>query len=145
MRMKMQAHRHYTFCYGHRVFGHESKCACLHGHNGGVDWYCEADSLDQVGRVIDFSEIKRMDMWVEENWDHKTLIWEKDPWFPQLQFIDPVGVISVPFNPTSENISLYLLDVIGPLVLADTGVSLTKVQFMETEKCGVTFEKGGKI
>ena len=135
--MKMQAHRHYTFCYGHRVYGHESKCAHLHGHNGGIDWFCEADQLDSVGRVIDFSEIKRMDRWVEENWDHKTLIWEEDPWFGTLHSLDP-------FNPTSENIALYLLNVIGPFLMKESGVSLTKVEFMETEKCGVTFEKDAK-
>lgn len=143
--VKMQAHRYYDFCYGHRVFGHESKCAHLHGHNGRVTFYCEASALDSVGRVIDFSEIKRMDNWLEANWDHKTLIWQDDPWLKPLQKLDPDGVLSIPFNPTSENICLYLLNEIGPFVLKNTGVTLTKVEFMETRKCGVTFDLNPEV
>ena len=140
----IRAFRYHDFSYGHCVHNHENKCAHLHGHNGGIDWFCESVELDSVGRVIDFSEIKRMDRWVEDNWDHKTLIWENDPWLPTLQGVDPTGVISVSFNPTSENISAHLLNVVGPQVMGGTGVSLTKVQFMETEKCGVTFELENK-
>lgn len=137
--MKMQAHRYYDFCYGHRVFGHESKCAHAHGHNGRITWFCESEFLDSVGRVIDFSEIKRLDLWVESNWDHKMLLWEKDPWLQTMQELDPKGVLAVPFNPTSENICLYLLNEIGPSLLLGTGVKLSQVEFMETRKCGVTF------
>ena len=57
-----------------------------------------------------------MDRWVEENWDHKTLIWEEDPWFGTLHSLDPDGVLAVPFNPTSENIALYLLKFINRLL-----------------------------
>lgn len=138
--MKMQAHRYHDFCYGHRVFGHESKCAHLHGHNGRVTFYCEADVLDTVGRVIDFSEIKRLANWLEDNWDHKTLIWQDDPWLVLLQQLDPDGVKMVSFNPTSENISEFLLKHVGPALMQGTGVTLTKVEFSETRKCGVTFE-----
>lgn len=138
--MKMAAHRYHDFSYGHRVYGHESKCAHLHGHNGRVTFYCEADILDTVGRVIDFSEIKHLANWVEANWDHKFLVWEQDPFSHVLQQVDPDGVVLVPFNPTSENCAEYLLKKVGPLILHGKGVDLVKVEFMETRKCGVTFE-----
>lgn len=138
--MKMQAHRYHDFSYGHRVCNHESKCAHLHGHNGRVTFFCEADRLDNIGRVIDFSEIKRLAYWLENNWDHKFLIWKDDPWATLLLAVDPDGVVIVPFNPTSENCALYLLNEVGPSLMRETGVSLTKVEFMETRKCGVSFE-----
>ncbi|HET9130028.1 MAG TPA: 6-carboxytetrahydropterin synthase, partial [Terriglobia bacterium] len=80
--MSWQAKRYHDISCGHRVYGHESKCAHLHGHNYRVHFVCEAEQLDQVGRVIDFSEIKhRLCEWLEDNWDHKFLMWEQDPEF----------------------------------------------------------------
>ena len=47
--------RRIQFCAGHRVMGHEGKCRNLHGHNYVVFVTAQADELDSVGRVIDFS------------------------------------------------------------------------------------------
>ena len=44
--------RRLTFCAGHRVLGHESKCAHPHGHNYVVYVTAEAEQLDDVGRVM---------------------------------------------------------------------------------------------
>ena len=137
--MVIQAHRYHDFSYGHRVFQHESKCAHLHGHNGRVTFFCEADELDFVGRVIDFSVIKSTLVdWVELNWDHKFLVYEKDPWAQHLVALDSTVVV-VPFNPTSENIAKYLYEVVGPKELP-TGIRLVRVEFLETRKCGCVVE-----
>ena len=141
MSKKLFAHRYHDFSYGHRVVGHEGKCQNLHGHNGRVTFFCSAPNLDSVGRVIDFSVIKStLVKWVEENWDHKMLIWEEDPLISKLIELDPT-VVSVPFNPTAENISNYLIDNVAPELLKDSGVELYKVEFMETRKCGCTLYK----
>jgi 6-pyruvoyltetrahydropterin/6-carboxytetrahydropterin synthase len=137
----LTAQRYHDFSYGHRVVGHESKCANLHGHNGRVTFFCEADALDSVGRVIDFSVIKeKLCMWVEDNWDHKMLVFYQDPMGFTLQELDPTVVV-LPFNPTAENLALYLLEVVGPRELKGTGVDLVNVIFEETRKCSVTVEK----
>lgn len=139
--MKQTAVRYHDFSYGHRVFGHEGACRRVHGHNGRVYFFCSADELDAIGRVIDFSEIKtRMCAWIEENWDHKFLVWENDPIANQLLLIDNT-VVKVPFNPTAENLGRYLLTIIGPQQFENTGVVLDKVQFEETRKCSVIIEK----
>lgn len=137
--MSYQCKRYHDISCGHRVYGHESKCAHLHGHNYRVHFTCEAEHLDTVGRVIDFSEIKsKLCMWVEEHWDHKTLIWENDPWAKVLQAIDPTIVI-VPFNPTAENIAQYLVEVVGPQQLKGTGIKLVHCDVEETRKCSASF------
>lgn len=137
--MLIKAHRYHDFSYGHRVFQHESKCAHLHGHNGRVTFFCEATALDNVGRVIDFSVIKSTLVdWVEKNWDHKFLVYEKDPWSGRLLDLDPTVVV-VPFNPTSENMAKYLYEVVGPRELP-LGVKLVRVEFLETRKCGCVVE-----
>lgn len=142
----IQADRYHDISCGHRVHGHESKCAHLHGHNYRIHFFVEAKQLDQVGRVLDFSEIKRtLCMWLEDNWDHKFLAWDQDPIMRDV-FYGLVGNISfsntrtiqesivfVPFNPTAENMAEYLLTVIGPELLE--GCTLTKVVIEETAKC----------
>ena len=135
--IKQQATRYHDFCYGHTVHEHESKCAHLHGHNGRVTFYCEAPELDSVGRVIDFSVIKStLCEWLEENWDHRFLVYSADPRAATLQSMDSTVVV-VPFNPTAENLARHLLTVVGPEVLKDTPVTLKRVDFEETRKCGV--------
>lgn len=137
--MPWQAKRYHDISCGHRVFQHESKCAHLHGHNYRVHFTCEAEELDNIGRVIDFSDMKsRLCMWLEDNWDHKTLIWENDPWAKVLPEIDPTIVI-VPFNPTAENIAQHLVEVIGPQQLAGTGIKLVHCDVEETRKCSASF------
>ena len=136
--MKITATRYHDFSTGHRVYGHESKCAHLHGHNYRIYLTVEAEQLDTVGRVMDFSVIKdKFVVWLEINWDHKFLIWEKDPFAPTLKELDPQGTVVVGFNPTAENMGQYLINVIGPQQLAGTNVKLVKVNIEETRKCSV--------
>ena len=136
---KITATRYHDFSTGHRVYGHESKCAHLHGHNYRIHLTVEADALDSVGCVMDFSAIKEhLCYWLEEEWDHKFLVWEQDPFAITLKELDPTGTVVVHFNPTAENMGQYLIDVIGPKQLAGTGVRLVHVNIEETRKCNVT-------
>ena len=43
------------FCYGHRLLEYDGKCKHLHGHNGLIEVDIEADSLDDLGMVMDFT------------------------------------------------------------------------------------------
>jgi 6-pyruvoyltetrahydropterin/6-carboxytetrahydropterin synthase len=138
---KFEVTRYHDFSYGHRVANHESSCSNLHGHNGRVHFCCRAveDNLDSVGRVIDFSVIKsKLCWWLEDNWDHRMLIWCEDPLLKSLRAIDPTVVI-VPFNPTAENMAQYLVEVIGPAQLKGTGVYLSLCRVEETRKCSASF------
>lgn len=129
----IRATRYHDISAGHRVHEHESRCRHLHGHNYRVHFHCEAE-LDALGRVIDFSVIKStLCEWLEEHWDHRMLIWDRDPSLPALQVIDP-RVLAVPFNPTAENMALHLLNKIGPELLPP-GIRLVRVVVDETRKC----------
>ena len=139
----ISATKYHDFSAGHRVFQHESKCAHLHGHNYRVHFTIVSKELDTVGRVLDFSVIGNLlCQWLEENWDHKFLIFKDDPWVGALLQVDPAGVVVTDFNPTAENMSDYLLNVIGPQQLKDTGCVLQKVKIEETRKCSVVNKKG---
>lgn len=128
------ATRYHDISCGHRVYGHESKCRHLHGHNYRVTFTCSGD-LDPLGRVVDFSVIKeRLCMWLENEWDHHFLIWEKDPLAASLMELDPT-VVQLPFNPTAENMAAYLAEVVAPSQLEGTGVRVIGCTVEETRKC----------
>jgi 6-pyruvoyltetrahydropterin/6-carboxytetrahydropterin synthase len=135
--------RYHDFCYGHRVHGQGGKCERFHGHNGRVTFHCRpTKGLDSVGRVIDFSDVKtRLCNWLEENWDHKFLLWDQDSEFLGIKELDP-SVVLVPFNPTAENLAEWLVMMVGPDRLKGTGIELFKVEFEETRKCSATYELG---
>ena len=126
------------FCAGHRVLGHESKCANYHGHNY-VAWVdAEAATLDKLGRVIDFSVLKeKVGGWIDKHWDHTSIIYQKDNLLinarQAMEANKPIFIAD--FNPTAENMANYLLNKVCPDVLENTGVTVTKVRLYETENC----------
>ena len=147
---KTFALRHHDFSMGHKVTGHENKCAHLHGHNYRVHWKVTTDTynenyttkLDDIGRVVDFSVIKsRLSMWLEDNWDHKFLIYEKDPKADALEELFPDSLVKVPFNPTAENMAEYLVEKVAPGQLKDLGVVLVECRIDETRKCSAIYTK----
>jgi 6-pyruvoyltetrahydropterin/6-carboxytetrahydropterin synthase len=154
--MAYKVHRYHDISCGHRVVGHEGKCCFLHGHNYRIHFNCEADNhiqLDSIGRVIDFGEVKaKLCMWLENNWDHKFIAWDKDtlikfvndPSFAnednELRILNE-SFVFVPFNPTAENMAEYLVNVIGPQQLEGTGIVLSSVTIEETRKCSVSYGK----
>lgn len=134
------AERYHDISCGHRVVGHEGKCRYLHGHNYRIHFIVQADELDAVGRVVDFSVIKeKLCMWLEDNFDHKFLIWNEDPLLASLMEIAADSLVLVPFNPTAENIAKYLVEQIGPQQLAEHGCHLIKCKVEETQKCAASY------
>lgn len=149
--MTYSVERYHDISAGHRVVGHESKCRHIHGHNYRIHFVCvpqdwvdggelQSGNLDEIGRVIDFGVIKeRLAMWLEEVWDHKTLMWVKDPMVKVLHSSMKDSVVVVPFNPTAENMARFLVEVVGPAQLKGTGVVLQTVRIDETRKCSATY------
>ena len=143
--MGYKVERSHEIHCGHRVYGHESKCAHLHGHGYVFEFTCEAADLDSLGRVIDFSVIKsKLCLWLEDNWDHRFLMWDEDPGLPALKSVDPT-VVAVPFNPTAENMAHWLVEAIGPVQLVGTGVRLTSVRVRETIKCSAVYHANNDL
>ena len=96
------------FCYGHRLLEYDGKCRHLHGHNGLLEVDIEADSLDSLGMVMDFTEVRDIVKgWVDDNLDHKMLLRRDDPVAPLLTDLgEPVYLLND--NPTAENIAVLI-------------------------------------
>lgn len=135
------AERYHDISCGHRVTGHESKCQYLHGHNYRIHFIIQAKQLDHIGRVMDFSVIKtKLCNWLEENYDHKFLLWEHDPLLGELKAISPDSIVVTSFNPTAENIAAYLVNEVAPEQLLGTGCVLIECRVEETRKCSATYK-----
>lgn len=132
--------RRIQFCAGHRVFKHESKCAHMHGHNYVVFVHAhrKVNTLDDIGRVIDFSVLKdRIGGWIDDHWDHGFLVAHDDK--ACIAALAEMGMnqkkFIMPTNPTAENIAFHLLRNVCPQMLTGTGVEVFKVVVWETENC----------
>ena len=140
--------REHEICCGHRVYGHEGKCKNLHGHNYKFELtIAPKNELDMLGRVIDFSLIKSLLCeWLEKEWDHKMLLWNKDPMSNYLVNAtyalvegDTHWVVRLPCNPTVENLAQYFVEDIAPGLLLEHDVVLRSVRIWETSKCSAEY------
>lgn len=137
--MNVSVTRILEFDAGHRVHGHESKCATLHGHRYKVEVEAEAPrGFDSLGRIIDFSVLKeRLGGWLDKNWDHTCLIWIGDHEvinaLIRLPQYKPVW--EAPWNPTAENMARHLLWVVCPELFRDTEIRVMRVTVWETPNC----------
>ncbi len=128
--------RELTFCYGHRLLEYAGKCRHLHGHNGRAVLTLAAATLDELGMVMDFSELKRVvGGWIDEALDHKMLLHKDDPVLPELRRQgEPVHVLDV--NPTAENIARLIFD-----YAASQGFPVVEVKLWETDSCCATYSR----
>ena len=145
--MNISLMRRISFCAGHRLLGHEGKCAKLHGHNYVAEIYVSGSEFDSVGRVVDFAVINKLFKgWIDENWDHGMILFNEDVQaLNALAAVTPNKVFPLPFNPTAENMARYLLTEVGPSLLDSVkgyNLQLTKVVIWETEKSSATAELG---
>jgi 6-pyruvoyltetrahydropterin/6-carboxytetrahydropterin synthase len=129
--------REICFCYGHRLLNYDGKCRHLHGHNGRAVITLEAEQLDRLGMVVDFSRIKRVvQTWIDETLDHRMLLHKDDPVLPLLrQQGEPVCVLDV--NPTAENIARLIHD-----FAVGQGFPIVEVQLWETDSCFASYRAG---
>ncbi len=100
------------FCYAHRLLGYPGKCAQLHGHNSIVRVEFSGNKLDEQGILIDFDKIRSLvNSFLDEQLDHKTILWEKDPLVEVLQKAEQ-KVFAMKAQPSAENMAKLIYDYI---------------------------------
>lgn len=124
------------FCYGHRLLNYDGKCRNLHGHNGKAVVVLETTSLDALGMVVDFSDVKRIvGKWIDDNLDHRMLLHRDDPVIPELARLgEPFVTLDV--NPTAENLARLILR-----AAQEAGLPVVEVTLWETENSFATATK----
>jgi 6-pyruvoyltetrahydropterin/6-carboxytetrahydropterin synthase len=82
-----------SFSAAHRVVGHQGGCDQLHGHNWDVELLLAGDTLDAMGFLVDFKEVKKALREILDPLDHA-----------DLNKVKPFDSV----NPTSEHLAAYL-------------------------------------
>lgn len=77
----------------------ESHCRYLHGYSLAFTFTFESEKLDNNGWVIDFGSLKPLKEWLDQNFDHRTIIAEDDPcisWFREGKQIGTMDLSILP-------------------------------------------------
>lgn len=96
-----------TKTYGHEIglsaafrqWRAESHCRFLHGYALAVRFEFEADELDARNWVVDFGSLKSLKGWLEQTFDHKTVVAYDDPamdWFVEAERLGLIELIILP-------------------------------------------------
>jgi 6-pyruvoyltetrahydropterin/6-carboxytetrahydropterin synthase len=133
--------KRFTFEAAHRLsHGYAGKCAEVHGHSYKVDVVLGSAQLDEVGMVVDFSELQAFQEWLDTYFDHKLLLSQEDPLWVALQALKPnqlpglERVVPLVGNPTAETMAFLFAGKLTDL-FAPTLVDIVEVHVWETEKC----------
>lgn len=129
--------RKIEFDAAHRVFGHKGRCYRFHGHRYVIEATFVAKRLSELGMVIDFSDIKSiLGGWVEQNWDHNTILSIVDKQFGDqvIKNIDQ-KIYYLEENPTAENMAKHLLIEVCPKIFANSNIKCIKIKLYETPNC----------
>ncbi len=129
--------RRVEFDAAHRVAGHENKCKYLHGHRYVVEATFTAKELDKLGRVVDFGVARKvLGGWIDENWDHNTILSRKDKKLGDLiEKSTGQSVYYIDGSPTAENIAAYLLAEVCPKLFKSSSFKCTQIKIWETPNC----------
>jgi len=117
-----------TFSAGHALRGYKGKCENPHGHNYRVQVTLEGPQLDNIGLLIDFTQLKHVMRDVIRRLDH--------------QFINDLEPFTK-VNPSAENMAKYFYDEIaGQLTGLPVGAHLSYVIVWETDTAMVRYQPG---
>jgi 6-pyruvoyltetrahydropterin/6-carboxytetrahydropterin synthase len=72
-----------------------SHCSKLHGYALSVHLEFEAEELDALNWVVDFGGLKDIKAWLQDTFDHKTLVAEDDPDMHAFKVAHSAGVIDM--------------------------------------------------
>jgi 6-pyruvoyltetrahydropterin/6-carboxytetrahydropterin synthase len=115
-----------SFSAGHALRGYRGKCEKPHGHNYKVRITLSGESLDQIGLLYDFKDLKAVMSAVIDRLDHEF-----------LNDIEPFKVL----NPSAENMAKYFFDETNAQLRSATNgrVRVKTVTIWETDTTTATY------
>lgn len=72
-----------------------SHCRFIHGYRLQAKFWFTCDRLDGNNWVVDFGSLKGLKTALEETFDHKMVVWEKDPELPLFKEMAEKGIIEL--------------------------------------------------
>ncbi len=149
--------RYDDFPFAHRQHTHGGHCRFIHGHNWSFEFTFAARTLDECGFVIDFGSLGWLKDYLREQFDHKLLLNDGDPFADYLTGVigEQVPVphrafqfakladICIVDDASCEGLADMLFDVVSGLVRdkTDGRVWLVRVTVYEDSKNSATCAK----
>ena len=121
----------------HRLPWHTDGCQNLHGHSYQM-WVELSGPACNRGMLIDFKEIKKVLSPLVKAWDHGVLVAETDAELLQAVALLKSKHFVLPYDTTSENICLFVIDYLGRHgldILTKYNIDSVYVKLQETETC----------
>lgn len=111
--------KEFHFCAAHKIQGlaEGHPCSRLHGHNYIVKVELRKETLDSIGFIKDYGELKPIKEWIDRALDHR--------------YLNEILII----NPTAENIAEYLFHKFKPQF-----PDLFAIEISETPKTNARYE-----
>ncbi len=114
----------YDFAAAHAIRGHQGGCQNLHGHNYRVRVHVAARTLDALGMVVDFADLKKVLAEVLDPFDHQVI--NEVPPFTER-------------NTTAELLAQYAYEETARR-LDDGRVRVAKVEVWENDSSSAAYE-----
>ena len=115
----------FTFSAAHAIRGHTRGCENLHGHNYRVRVHLRAEQLDELGMVLDFTDLKAILQEVLGPFDHRV-----------INDIPPFDWR----NTTAELLGQYVYEEVGSRLAGQSRVWVARVEVWENETACATYE-----
>ncbi len=125
----MKVKKLFEISTGHRLSNYDGKCKHLHGHNYIGTLIMESDTLNSLGMVIDYSQMKQVikDL-IESKFDHKFIMKRGDLFNEALAKVcedfKDTSIVWVDYNPTVENIITDIKETVEK-VYPDFGIHIS--------------------
>lgn len=104
------------------------RCSLIHGYARSIELEFAADVLDDKGWVYDFGNCRTFKKWLDDNYDHCTLISSSDPLLDDILSMEKLGLLRVTViddvdghNPSIEGSAKHLFDVFNTAIRIMTG------------------------
>jgi 6-pyruvoyltetrahydropterin/6-carboxytetrahydropterin synthase len=79
----------------------ESHCRLLHGYSLQVEFAFSTKELDIRNWAVDFGSLKSLKGWLEDTFDHKTLVAEDDPKISIYRELEIAGMVELRVVPST--------------------------------------------
>ncbi len=113
----------YSFASGHALRGYKGKCEHVHGHNYKVRVTVGGETLNSIGLLMDFIDLRAALKAMAERIDHRFM--NDIPPFDKL-------------NPSAENLAKYFCEGLG-LQVQEHGLHVVSVTVWETDTTSATY------
>ncbi len=116
--------KHIDFCFGHRLMEYDGKCNQPHGHNGRAEIHLASETLDEMGMVADFRDVRHtVEAWINDNLDHRMILRRGDPFIDAIEGLGQHAFV-MDENPTTENLARMLFERVEQLGFPVVAVTL---------------------